>query len=118
MYLIDFGLAKRYLCPKSGDHVPFKQNKGLTGTVKYISLSGHLGNEHSRRDDLEALGNIVIYFLNNGRLPWDIPKPKQIVVDIKDPKAMMLIKRNEDSERKYNQDVMNAKKNLSLEELC
>lgn len=41
IYLIDFGLVKRYLCPKSGNHIPFKENKGIVGTVKYLSLSAH-----------------------------------------------------------------------------
>ena len=40
-YLIDFGLTKRYLCPKSGGHIPFKENKGMIGTAKYLSLNGH-----------------------------------------------------------------------------
>ena len=87
VYLIDFGLAKRYLCPKTGDHVQFRDDKGIVGTVKYLSLSAHLGCEHGRRDDLEALGNIIIYFFNGGKLPWDIPKPKMHVIDMKDPKA-------------------------------
>ena len=87
VYLIDFGLAKRYLCPKSGRHVPFKADKGIIGTAKYLSLSGHRGNEHSRRDDLEALGIVLIYFLRKGRLPWDVPKPTEFKVDAKDPNA-------------------------------
>ena len=72
-YLIDLGLAKRYLCPKTGNHIPFRSDKGIVGTSKYMSLSAHLGNEHSRRDDLEALCIILIYFLSGGKLPWDIP---------------------------------------------
>ena len=86
-YLIDFGLTKRYLCPKTGSHIPFKENKGIVGTQRYLSLSGHLGNEHSRRDDLEALGIILINFLKNGNLPWDIPKPKETKMDAKDANA-------------------------------
>ena len=62
-FLIDFGLAKRFLCPKTGKHIPFRSNKGIVGTAKYLSLSAHFGNEHSRRDDLEALCIILIYFL-------------------------------------------------------
>ena len=41
VYLIDYGLAKRFLCPKTGNHIPYKENKGIIGTAKYLSLSGH-----------------------------------------------------------------------------
>ena len=80
-YLIDFGLAKRFLCPKTGSHILFKENKGIIGTARYLSLNGHKGNEHSRKDDLEALGIILIYFLRNGNLPWDIPMPELKIVN-------------------------------------
>mmetsp|Transcript_6088 Transcript_6088/g.7291 ORF Transcript_6088/g.7291 Transcript_6088/m.7291 type:complete len:154 (-) Transcript_6088:1021-1482(-) len=86
-YLIDFGLAKRYLCPKTGTHIPFKENKGIIGTTKYLSLNGHKGNEHSRRDDLESLGIILLYFMRKGHLPWDVPRPDSKNVDAKDPNA-------------------------------
>ena len=86
-YIIDFGLAKRFLCPKTGVHIPFKEEKGIIGTTKYLSLSGHKGNEHSRRDDLESIGIILIYFMRNGLLPWDIMQPDDCNVDAKDPNA-------------------------------
>lgn len=70
VYLIDLGLAKRFTNPKNGDHIPFKDQKGLTGTARYASLNAQKGYEQSRRDDLEAVGLIFVYFLNNGRLPW------------------------------------------------
>jgi serine/threonine protein kinase len=87
VFLIDFGLSKRYLCPKSGDHITYRDDKGIVGTVKYLSLNSHLGAEHGRRDDLEALTNILIYFFNGGILPWDIKKPLMHDIDMKDPKA-------------------------------
>ena len=86
-YLIDFGLAKRFLCPKTGTHIPFKENKGVIGTPKFLSLNCHKGNEHSRKDDLESLGIILIYFLRRGNLPWDLPMPSERIVDIQDPAA-------------------------------
>lgn len=45
VYIIDFGLAKRFRDPKSGDHIPFKDGKNLTGTARYASLNTHLGVE-------------------------------------------------------------------------
>jgi len=76
IHVVDYGLAKRYLCPKTGEHIKFRANRGLIGTAKFMSISAHSGNEHSRRDDLEAVCLMMIYFLNGGKLPWDLPKPK------------------------------------------
>lgn len=72
VYAIDFGLSKKFIT-KSGDHIPSKEGKKLTGTARWASIFTHLGLEQSRRDDLESLGLIMVYFLK-GSLPWQTIK--------------------------------------------
>mmetsp|Transcript_47615 Transcript_47615/g.110294 ORF Transcript_47615/g.110294 Transcript_47615/m.110294 type:complete len:315 (-) Transcript_47615:87-1031(-) len=69
MHLIDFGLAKRYRQQKTQKHIPCQLHRNLTGTATFASINSHLGLEQSRRDDLEAAGYVLIYFLR-GSLPW------------------------------------------------
>ena len=67
--IVDMGLAKRIIDPITGDHIKFKTGKSLTGTASFASIHAHHGEELSRRDDLEALGYMLLYLLN-GSLPW------------------------------------------------
>jgi serine/threonine protein kinase len=97
VYLIDFGLVKKYWDDKKNQHISKKSGKSLTGTARYCSIWTHEGKEQSRRDDLVGLGYALIYFLK-GKLPWQgLPGLGK--------------------EEKY-KNIENKKKNTSLDELC
>lgn len=96
VYIIDFGLAKCYK-NSEGEHIPFRDGKNLTGTARYASLNTHIGYEQSRRDDLETIGHVLLYFLR-GSLPWQgLP--------------------GRSKDEKYN-NIKRKKKEVSIEELC
>jgi serine/threonine protein kinase len=89
-------LSKQYIDEK-GEHIPKVNKKGMIGTARYASINAHKGIEQSRRDDLESLGYILLYFYL-GVLPW-----QKIKCDNK--------------EEKYKK-IMNMKINTPLEKLC
>ena len=97
VHVVDYGLAKRYKDPRTDEHIPFRDDKSLTGTARYASLNTHLGQEQSRRDDLECLGFVLIYFMR-GNLPWQGVK----IADKKQKYEMIRRKKTE----------------MSLEDLC
>jgi serine/threonine protein kinase len=69
VYIIDFGLAKKYYDPRTLTHIPYNDKKSLTGTARYASVNSLRGIEQSRRDDMESLGFVWMYLLK-GTLPW------------------------------------------------
>jgi casein kinase 1 len=94
--VVDFGLSMYYMDSKK-NHVPYVQNKSLAGTAHYASINTHAGMQQSRRDDLEAVGYMLVYF-RRGKLPWQGLK-------VKDPdyKATR---------------IFEEKKRIPLEDLC
>ena len=69
IYLIDFGLSKKFRSTKTGKHLRFGFTGKLTGTVRFASANALRGGEQSRRDDLESIAYMIIYFMR-GKLPW------------------------------------------------
>lgn len=94
--VVDFGLSMYFMDGK-GNHVPYVQNKSLAGTAHYASINTHAGMQQSRRDDLEAVGYMLVYF-RCGKLPW-----QGLKVNDPDYKATR---------------IFEEKKRISLEELC
>jgi len=97
VYILDFGLSKKYRSIRTRQHIKFTSNKKLTGTARYASINALKGCEQSRRDDLESIGYVLMYFLK-GSLPWQ----------------GLQINKGEDRYKK----IYIKKKNTSAESLC
>jgi len=97
LYIIDFGLAKKFRSSRTLVQYPYIKKKKLTGTARYASIHALEEYEQSRRDDLESVGYVLLYFLR-GSLPWQGLKVKT-------------------KEARY-QKILEKKKETSSEELC
>ena len=97
LFLLDFGLAKKYRSSSTLKHYPLIQKKHLTGTARYASINALNGYTQSRRDDLEAIGYVLLYFLL-GRLPWQ---------------GML----NKNKDERYKK-IMEVKRDSDMHELC
>ena len=97
LYILDFGLAKKYRSSRTLVQYPFVKKKKLTGTARYASIHALEAYEQSRRDDLESVGYVLMYFLR-GNLPWQSLKAKT-------------------KEERY-QKILEKKKEISSKELC
>ena len=77
VYLIDYGVSTAYIDPRTHEHMMYTNNNGLVGTAYYVSINTHLGDQQSRRDDLESIAYVLIRFLK-GALPWQGFKVKSV----------------------------------------
>ena len=73
IYIIDFGISRKYKSSRTGKHLKFSLTGKMFGTVRYVSYNGSRGVEQSRRDDLESIGYMLVY-LAKGILPWQTLK--------------------------------------------
>jgi len=70
IYIIDFGLSKKYKSSRTGKHVIFSKRKYFHGNIEFSSVNNMRGIVSSRRDDLESIGYMLIYLYEN-KLPWE-----------------------------------------------
>ena len=92
IYLIDFGLSRKYRSSRTKKHIEFFINKSVPGTVGYLSLNATNGVEQTRRDDLESIAYMLI-FLGKGTLPWShIKANSELDLEIKTYKLKKFLK--------------------------
>lgn len=77
VFIIDFGVSTPYVDSRTKEHMMYTSNNGLVGTAHYVSINTHLGDQQSRRDDLESIAYVLIRFLR-GQLPWQVIKNKSV----------------------------------------
>ena len=70
IHLIDFGLCKRYRNPHTMEHFSPSSHDRMVGSVLFMSCNSHFQLKQSRRDDIESLAYLLLYFLNGKNLPW------------------------------------------------
>ena len=119
LYVIDFGLAKKYRSSRTGKHIKFSIPGRMNGSARYASVNTHEGKIQSRRDDLESLGYLFIDFAKKGKLPWQGIKIDNILAKFK--KIYFIKKRIEPEELckglpKEFSDYIKYVKNLKFEE--
>lgn len=69
IYLIDFGLSTWYINKNTMQHNKYEHKHQFTGSFRYSSINNHKGIQQSRRDDLESISYMMVYFYK-GKLPW------------------------------------------------
>jgi len=99
IYIIDFGLSKKYI-DSNGNHNVYHKNSSFTGSYRFSSIRNHKGIIQSRRDDLESIGYMLLYFLK-GKLPWQ-----------------GLNRNAKDDKKVHIENIYKVKRHTSLEELC
>jgi serine/threonine protein kinase len=81
IYLVDFGFCKSYL-DTNGEHIKFKPINNMIGSKNYTSINSHNKKELSRRDDMESLCYMLLYFYS-GSLPWNNITDENTIVKLK-----------------------------------
>ena len=99
IYMTNFNSAKKYRYKNTLEHIKYKitYNNNFIGNYIFASINTLRGVESGRRDDLESLGYMLIYFLK-GSLPWEYVKGVNT------------------SEKR--RKIYQTKKNYNLDELC